>query len=120
MKKKIFILVSILIVCIISVAVSASVTTVINPIMSVYSILKVNLDKDEVYVLAQKKPWKVMIAKDSMDDKSAKDLLDEYMEDDGYFESDRMGSLITYKNDKGNERKIHLSVNKYYSLWEWV
>ena len=51
---------------------------------------------------------------------SAKDLLDEYMEDDGYYESDRMGSLITYKNDKGNERKIHLSVNKYYSLWEWV
>lgn len=44
MNKKIFILVSILIVCIISVAVSASVTTVINPIMSIYSILKVNLD----------------------------------------------------------------------------
>ena len=82
--------------------------------------LLVNLDKDEVYVLAQKKPWKVMIAKDSMEDKSAKDLLDEYMEADGYYESDRMGSLITYKNDKGNERKIHLSVNKYYSLWEWV
>ena len=51
---------------------------------------------------------------------SAKDLLDEYMEDDGYYESDRMGSLITYKNDKGNEIKIYLSVNKYYSLWEWV
>ena len=118
--KKIFISIVVVGLVFVSIIVSASVTTVFNPIMSVYSILKVNLDKDEVYVLAQKKPWKVMIAKDSMNDKSAKDLLDEYMEDDGYFESDRMGSLITYKNDKGNERKIHLSVNKYYSLWEWV
>ena len=118
--KKIIISIVVVGLVFVSIIVSASVTTVFNPIMSVYSILKVNLDKDEVYVLAQKKPLKVMIAKDSMDDKSAKDLLDEYMEDDGYFESDRMGSLITYKNDKGNERKIHLSVNKYYSLWEWV
>lgn len=118
--KKIIISIVVVGLVFVSIIVSASVTTVFNPIMSVYSILKVNLDKDEVYVLAQKKPWKVMIAKDSMNDKSAKDLLDEYMEDDGYFESDRMGSLITYKNDKGNERKIHLSVNKYYSLWEWV
>lgn len=118
--KKIIISIVVVGLVFVSIIVSASVTTVFNPIMSVYSILKVNLDKDEVYVLAQKKPWKVMIAKDSMNDKSAKDLLDEYMEDDGYYESDRMGSLITYKNDKGNERKIHLSVNKYYSLWEWV
>lgn len=118
--KKIIISIVVVGLVFVSIIVSASVTTVFNPIMSVYCILKVNLDKDEVYVLAQKKPWKVMIAKDSMEDKSAKDLLDEYMEDDGYFESDRMGSLITYKNDKGNERKIHLSVNKYYSLWEWV
>ena len=118
--KKIIISIVVVGIIFVSIIVSASVTTVINPIMSVYSILKVNLDKDEVYVLAQKRPWKVMIAKDSLGDKSAKDLLDEYMEDDGYYESDRMGSLITYKNDKGNERKIHLSVNKYYSLWEWV
>ena len=118
--KKFIISICVLGFVVFSIIISASVTTVFNPIMSVYSILKVNFDKDEVYVLAQKKPWKVMIAKDSMEDKSAKDLLDEYMEDDGYYESDRMGSLITYKNDKGNERKIHLSVNKYYSLWEWV
>ncbi len=118
--KKIIISICVLGFVVLSIVISASVTTVFNPIVSIYSILKVNLDKDEIYVLAQKKPWKVMIAKDSMEDKSAKDLLDEYMEDDGYYESDRMGSLITYKNDKGNERKIHLSVNKYYSLWEWV
>lgn len=118
--KKIIISICVLGFVVLSIVISASVTTVFNPIVSIYSILKVNLDKDEIYVLAQKKPWKVMIAKDSLEDKSAKDLLDEYMEDDGYFESDRMGSLITYKNDKGKERKIHLSVNKYYSLWEWV
>ena len=95
-------------------------TGVLNPISSVYSILKVNLDKEEVYVVAQKKPWKIMIAKPYMDEKSAQELLDEYMINDGYKESDRMGSVITYKNESGNERRIHFSVNKYYSIWEWI
>jgi len=31
-----------------------------------------------------------------------------------------MGSIITYKNEADNERRIHFSVNKYYALWEWI
>ena len=123
MKKKIIILISIILFAIlsyVSVIVSANITGVLNPISSVYSVLKVNLDKDEIYVVAQKKPWKIMIAKPYMDGKSAQDLLDEYMKNDGYEMSDRMGSVITYKNEDGNERRIHFSVNKYYSLWEWI
>lgn len=123
MKKKIIILISIivfLIVGFVSMIISANVTGVINPVMSVYSVLKVNFDKDEVYVVAQNKPWKIMIAKPYMDGKSAQKLLDEYMMNDGYKESDRMGSVVFYKNEKGNERRIHFSVNKYYSLWEWI
>jgi len=110
MKKKIIIIISIIALAIlsfVSVIVSANVTGVLNPISSVYSILKVNLDKEEVYVVAQKKPWKIMIAKPYMDEKSAQELLDEYMINDGYKESDRMGSVITYKNESGNERRIH-------------
>ena len=123
MKKKIIIIFSVIafaILSFVSVIVSANVTGVLNPISSVYSIFKVNLDKEEVYVVAQKKPWKIMIAKPYMDGKSAQELLDEYMINDGYKESDRMGSVITYKNESGNERRIHFSVNKYYSLWEWI
>lgn len=123
MKKKIIILICVIafvMVSCVSVIISANVTGVLNPIASVYSILKVNLDKDETYVVAQKKPWKIMIAKPYMDGKSANELLDEYMKNDGYEEYDRMGSVITYKNEKGNERKIHFSVNKYFSLWEWI
>lgn len=123
MKKKIIIIFSVIafaILSFVSVIVSANVTGVLNPISSVYSIFKVNLDKEEVYVVAQKKPWKIMIAKPYMDGKSAQELLDEYMINDGYKESDRMGSVITYKNESGNERRIHFSVNKYYSIWEWI
>lgn len=123
MKKKIIIIISVIVLAIlsfVSVIVSANVTGVLNPISSVYSILKVNLDKEEVYVVAQKNPWKIMIAKPHMNGKSAQELLDEYMINDGYKESDRMGSVITYKNESGNERRIHFSVNKYYSIWEWI
>ena len=123
MKKKIIILICVIafvVVSCVSVIISANVTGVLNPIASVYSILKVNLDKDETYVVAQKKPWKIMIAKPYMDGKSANELLDDYMKNDGYEEYDRMGSVITYKNENGNERRIHFSVNKYFSLWEWI
>ena len=42
------------------------------------------------------------------------------MKNDGYEMSDRMGSIITYKNEIGNEKRVHFSVNKYYSIWEWI
>lgn len=100
--------------------ISVNITGVFNPISAVYNISKVMFDEDELYVVAQKKPWKIMFSKPYIDGKSAQDILDEYMKNDGYEMSDRMGSMITYKNKDGNERRIHFSVNKYYSIWEWV
>jgi len=100
--------------------ISVNITGVFNPISAVYNISKVMLDEDELYVVAQKKPWKIMFSKPYIDGESAQDILDEYMKNDGYEMSDRMGSMITYKNKEGNERRIHFSVNKYYSIWEWV
>lgn len=123
MKKKIIILVCIIsFICIgyISMIISVNITGVFNPISAVYNISKVMFDEDELYVVAQKKPWKIMFSKTYIDGKSAQDILDEYMKNDGYEMSDRMGSMITYKNKDGNERRIHFSVNKYYSIWEWV
>ena len=123
MKKKIIILVCIIsFICIgyISMIISVNITGVFNPISAVYNISKVMFDEDELYVVAQKKPWKIMFSKTYIDGKSAQDILDEYMKNDGYEMSDRMGSMITYKNKDGNERRIHFSVNKYYSLWEWI
>ena len=104
----------------VSVILSANLTGVFNPIFSAYNISKIILDKDELYVVAQNKPWKIMFAKSYINGKSAQDMLDEYMKNEGYEMSDRMGSIITYKNENGNEKRIHLSVNKYYSLWEWI
>ena len=123
MKKKIVILVciiSFIAIGFISMIISANLTGVFNPISAVYNISKVMFDEEELYVVAQKKPWKIMFSKPYIDGKSAQDILDEYMKNDGYEMSDRMGSMITYKNEEGNERKIHFSVNKYYSIWEWI
>ena len=123
MKKKIIILVciiSVIAIGFISMIISVNVTGVFNPVSAVYNISKVMFDEDELYVVAQKKPWKIMFSKPYIDGKSAQDILDEYMKNDGYEMSDRMGSMITYKNKDGNERRIHFSVNKYYSIWEWV
>ena len=100
--------------------ISANLTGVLNPISSIYNVSKVILDKDEMYVVAQNKPWKIMFSKAYKDGKSAQDILDEFMKNDGYEIYDRMGSIITYKNESGNERRIHFTVNKYYSLWEWI
>ena len=100
--------------------ISVNITGVFNPISAVYNISKVMFDEDELYVVAQKKPWKIMFSKTYIDGKSAQDILDEYMKNDGYEMSDRMGSIITYKNEVGNEKRVHFSVNKYYSIWEWI
>ena len=123
MKKKIIILVciiSFIAIGYISMIISVNITGVFNPVSAVYNISKVMFDEDELFVVAQKKPWKIMFSKPYIDGKSAQDILDEYMKNDGYEMSDRVGSMITYKNKEGNERRIHFSVNKYYSIWEWV
>ena len=123
MKNKIIILVCIItfiILAFISTIISVNLTGVFNPISSVYNISKIILDKDELYVVAQNKPWKIMFAKSYIDEKTAQDILDEYMKKDGYEIVDRMGSIITYKNEKGYEKRIHFSVNAYYSIWEWI
>lgn len=123
MKKKIVILVciiSFIFLGFISMIISVNLIGVFNPISAVYNISKVMFDEDELYVVAQKKPWKIMFSKPYIDGKSTQDILDEYMKNDGYVMSDRMGSMITYKNEESNERRIHFSVNKYYSLWEWI
>jgi len=123
MKKKITILVciiSFIALAFISMIISANLTGVFNPISSVYNISKVMFDDDELYVIAQNKPWKIMFSKTNANGKSAQDILDEYMKNEGYEIFDRMGSIITYKNESGNEKRIHFSVNKYYSLWEFI
>lgn len=123
MKKKITILIciiSFLVLAFISMIISANLTGVFNPISSLYNISKVMFDEDELYVVAQNKPWKIMFSKTHSNGKSAQDILDEYMKEKGYEISDRMGSIITYKNENGNEKRVHFSVNKYYALWEWI
>lgn len=123
MKKKIIIgvcIIAFVIIAFMSMIISVNVTGVFNPISSVYNMSKIMFDEDSLYVVAQNRPWKIMFSKPSTDGKSAQDILDEYMKKEGYEMSDRMGSIITYKNENGNEKRIHFSVNQYYSLWEWI
>ncbi len=123
MKNKIIVIVCIIVFILLtffSVILSVNLTGVFNPISSVYNVSKIILDKDELYVVAQNKPWKIMFAKTHINEKSAQDILDEYMKNEGYEISDRMGNIITYKNENGNEKRIHFSINKYYSIWEWI
>ena len=123
MKKKIIILLCIIcfiVVAFVAMMISVNLTGVFNPISAVYNISKIMFDEDELYVVAQKKPWKIMFSKTYKGGKSAQDLLDEYMKDAGYVASDRMGNMITYKNENGNEKRIHFSVNEYCSIWEWI
>lgn len=40
--------------------ISVNITGVFNPISAVYNISKVMFDEDELYVVAQKKPWKIL------------------------------------------------------------
>ena len=109
-----------IIIVFISIIISANTTGVLNPISSVYNMTKILCVEDELYVVAQSKPWKIMFSKPSADGKPAIELLDDFMKSDGYELTDRMGSILTYTNEKGYERRIHFSVNKYYSIWEWI
>lgn len=70
------------------------------------------------YDVIQRNPNKVIIAKPNTESKTANELLDEYMNEKGFFKSDRHGSVIIYSNGTEYE-SVHFSVNAYYSLWEW-
>ena len=91
---------------------------VINPFSSGLGVAK-TLWSDTEYTIVQEKPYKVIIAQPNDSEKSANNLLDEYMLERGYYEKDRMGSMITYTNGS-DEEKVQFRVNKYYSVWEWV
>ena len=91
---------------------------VINPFSSGIGVAKI-LWSDTEYTVVQEKPYKVIIAQPNHSEKSAKELLDKYMNEQGYYEKDQMGSMITYTNGS-NEEMIQFRVNKWYSIWEWI
>lgn len=88
-----------------------------NPISTCIGVMKI-LFTDEEYVTIQKYPYKVIIAKPNQTEKTANELLDEYMSKKGFYKADRLGSIISYTNGTEFEN-IHFSINTYYSLWEW-
>lgn len=123
MKRKIILIIIIAILIIgigISVVVSFEKFSTFNPISALGGIIKVSTTETK-YAVIQNKPWKVIIAKPTYDNKSAQELLDEYMAERGYYseEEKRMGALITYSNGTDSQR-IFFRVNGYYSVWEWT
>ena len=75
---------------------------VINPFSSGLGVAKI-LWSDTEYTIVQEKPYKVIIAQPNDSKKSANELLDEYMSEQGYYEKYRMGSMITYTNGSNDE-----------------
>ena len=123
MKNKIILIVIIALLIVgigISIIVSFEKFSTFNPISALSGIIKVTTTEAK-YVVIQKKPWQVIIAKPTYDDKSAQELLDEYMAERGYYSEDekRMGALITYSNGTDSQR-VFFIVNGYYSVWEWT
>ncbi|HIT70951.1 MAG TPA: hypothetical protein IAD08_03445 [Candidatus Scatovivens faecipullorum] len=119
MKKKIIIpIIIVLILLIMSIVVSFNKFSTFNPISSLCGVIEISIT-DKEYTIIQTKPWKVIVSKATNNDRYAQLILDEYMAERGYTTTDRMGSIIIYSNGI-NVEKVHFSVNKYYSVWEWI
>lgn len=121
MKKSIKIVIAICIILILfgmGVFVSFAKFATLNPISSLGGLIEISITNKE-YTIIQNNPWKVVISKPIHEDKNAQQILDEYMLENGYATIDRMGSMITYSNGT-DEEKVYFSVNKYYSIWEWI
>lgn len=121
MKKKKIIILSIIIVLILIILgtiLSFKKFSTFNPISSLCGVIEISIT-DKEYTTIQNKPWKVIVSKATNGDRYAQLILDEYMLERGYTTVDRMGSVITYSNGIDTE-KVYFSVNKYYSVWEWI
>lgn len=121
MKNKIKIILIIIISLLIvlgSIIFSFNKLSTFNSFSSFIGVAKILFTNTE-YDVIQNNPNKVIIAKPNTERKLANDLLDEYMEERGFKQTDRHGSLIIYSNGT-NYEKIHFSINAYYSVWEWI
>lgn len=116
--KVILIIVVILLVILGSIIFSFNKFSTFNSMSSFIGIVKILFTNTE-YDVIQSNPYKVIIAKPNTERKLANDLLDEYMKERGFEQTDRHGSLIIYSNGTDYE-KIHFSINAYYSVWEWI
>lgn len=111
-KKTIFIIAFLLVLLGIAIFISLSKFNVENPFSVVTGLYKITFTDTE-YVKIQEYP-KVIIAKPN----NANDLLNKYMESEGYYEKDRLGAIIEFAQAE-SVNYVEFSVNKYYSLWEW-
>lgn len=116
--KTIIIFALILILLAISVLFSMAKFAVINPFSACFGMAKI-LCTNTKYTIVQSEPYKVAFAKSEYNGKVAQEFLDEYMETRGFIQKDRNGSIVIYINGNDEER-IQFSVNKYYSVWEWI
>lgn len=121
MSKKIkIIIISLIIVTLLffSIVLSFNKFSTFNSFSAFTGVLKI-LFTDTAYTTIQNVPYKVMVAQPNQDEKTANDLLNEYMYKRGFYQEDRLGSMIIY-SDGTNSERVLFSVNAYYSVWEWI
>lgn len=120
MKKSIKIFLSVLIILVLffSIVLSFNKFSTFNSFSAFCGVIKI-LCTDSEYTVIQNYPYKVIVAQSNQENKTANDLLDEYMLKKGFYKEDRHGSMIIYSNGTDYE-KVHFSINAYYSVWEWI
>ena len=116
--KIVIVIIVVLFLLIASVVLSFSKFSTFNSFSAFTGVLKILLTDTE-YTTVQNVPYKVIVAQPNQEEKTANDLLNEYMYKRGFYQEDRMGSMITY-SDGTNYERVHFSVNAYYSVWEWM
>ena len=94
-----------------SVFISMSKFEVINPFSVAYGLYKITFTDTE-YIEIQEYPKVIITKPDNYE------MINRYMENKGYSETDRLGSMIKFTNSD-NDVFVHFSANKYYSLWKW-
>lgn len=108
MKNKVKLIIAIIFILLIiigSVIFSFNKFSTFNSMSSFIGVAKILFTNTE-YDIIQNNPYKVIIAKPNTERKLANDLLDEYMKERGFKQTDRHGSLIIYSNGTDYE-KIH-------------
>ena len=117
MKKIIAVIAVILFLVIVSMLISNHEFHTYNFFSSFSGLAKILFTKKQ-YTVIQNELYKIMIAESRRNNKTSNDILDEYMEEIGFYREDQMGSCIIYYN--GNQYKgVYTSGNSYYSVWEF-
>lgn len=84
-----------------------------NPIMTGVELIKMVILNKE-YKIINENPKTIIARCDN-----ALNILEKYMNMQGYKYVEKRGSYIVFENDLNEKQTFSFRINKYYSIWEW-